>query len=69
MQNLNRLLCLFLVHICCILLLYSLNAKYFLQSAKITGFGGILDNKTKAEQTFSCFVKEGIVKVSVLWLF
>ena len=41
----------------------SLNAKYFLQTAKITGFGGTLNNKTKAEQTVSCRLKEAMMKV------
>ena len=45
----------------------SLNAKYFLQTAKITGFGGTLDNKT--EQLSSCRVKEGMVKVSLALAF
>ena len=45
------------------------NAKYYLQTAKITGFGGTLDNKTLNEQFNSCDVKEGIVRVSLLRLY
>ena len=44
--------------------LQSSNAKYYLQTAKMTGFGGTLDNKNTTEQTSSCMVKEAMMKVN-----
>ena len=43
--------------------LYSASAKYYLRTAKMTGFGGTLDNENTTEQTSSCMVKEAMMKV------
>ena len=45
------------------MILRSLNARYLLKSAKITGIGGTLDNKT--DQKSSCRVKEAMMKVGI----
>ena len=47
-------------------LIFSLNANYVLQTAKISGFGGMLQNKTKKENPPTCSLKEANVKVLLI---
>ena len=47
------------------MILRSLNARYLLKSAKITGIGGTLDNKNKTDPKRSCRVKEAMMKVGI----